>query len=98
MRASTNRAAGRPSATAGTVFWVTARKTLSGDELRSVEAAEVAKEDLRNLKAGSRSLSNPAGQQPGAAVGVSKVQQAAAEAVESETPQQQERKELGTEL
>jgi len=76
------------------------RKPLTGDQLRAVEEAGLARDHLGNLKAGSRSLDSPAGQQPGAAVGasVSKVQQAAEDAVETETPQQQEREEFGTEL
>jgi hypothetical protein len=73
------------------------REPLTGDQLRAVEEAGLAKEQLRELKANSRSVDNPAGQQPGAAVGPSKVQRAA-EDVETETPQQQERKEFGTEL
>jgi hypothetical protein len=74
------------------------RKPLTGDQLRAVEEAALAKEQLRDLKANSRSVDNPAGQQPGAAVGPSKVQRAAEDAVETETPQQQEREEFGTEL
>jgi hypothetical protein len=91
------------------VFWMTAltrvrgvfrRKPLTGDQLRAVEEAGLAKDHLRDLKAASRSLDNPAGQQPGSAVGpsVSKVQQAAEDAVDTKTPQQQEREEFGAEL
>ncbi|MGZ4371240.1 MAG: hypothetical protein ACXVRV_04245 [Gaiellaceae bacterium] len=76
------------------------RKPLTGDQLRAIEEAGLAKDHLRDLKAGSHSLDSPAGQQPGAAVGasVSKVQRAAEDAVETATPQQQEREEFGTEL
>jgi hypothetical protein len=73
-------------------------KSLTGDELRAVEEASLAMDRLRNLKTDSRSPSNPAGQQAGAAVGRSKVRQAADDAVETQTPQQREREEFGTEL
>jgi hypothetical protein len=75
------------------------RQPLTGDQVRAVEEAGLAKDHLRNLKAASRSLDNPAGQQPGSAVGrSSKVQQAAEDAVATESPQQQEREDFGTEL
>jgi len=89
------------------VFGMTARTNLHGlfrpkpltvDQLRAREEARVVKEQLRDLKANSRSTLNPAGQQPGAAVGPSKVQRAAEEAVKTETPQQREREAFGTEL
>ena len=73
-------------------------KPPTGDELRAVEEAGLAMDRLRNLKTDSRSPSNPAGQQAGAAVGQSKVRQAADDAVDTRTPQQREREEFGTEL
>jgi hypothetical protein len=75
------------------------RKSLTDDDrLRAVEEARLAEDRLGNLKATSRSFDNPAGQQPGAGVGTSKVQRAAEDAAETETPQQREREEFGTEL
>ena len=73
-------------------------KPLTADRLRAREEVRVVKEQLRDLKANSRSTLNPAGQQPGAAVGPSKVQRAAEEAVKTETPQQRQREAFGTEL
>jgi len=73
------------------------RSPPTGDQLRAVEEAGVAKERLRDLKASSHGV-NPAGQQPGAGVGPSKVQRAAKDAVETETPQRREREAFGTEL
>jgi len=74
------------------------RKPLTADQLCALEEAGLAKDRLRTLKTDSRSLANPAGQQPGAAVGVSKVRRAAEDAVETDTPQQREREEFGTKL
>ena len=73
-------------------------KPLTADRLRAREEARRAEEQLRDLKTNSRSTINPAGQQVGAAVGPSKVQRAAEEAVKTETPQQREREAFGTEL
>jgi hypothetical protein len=76
------------------------REPLSDDQLRAIEEAGLAKDQPRNLKAGSRSMDNPWGQQPGAGVGASasKVQRAAEDAVATETPRQQEQEDFGTEL
>jgi hypothetical protein len=73
-------------------------KPLTADRLRAREEARLMNEQLRELKANARSTINPAGQQPGASVGPSKVQRAAEEAVKTETPQQREREAFGTEL